>query len=469
MARVPLSIETIRRQIVGLEQVVPLLDGRRRPYINLDNGASTPALKSAQEKVNEFLEWYASVHRGAGFKSQLSTWAYEEARAIVLRFVGADPRANTAIFGKNTTDLLNKLAHHYRARGERVLTTTMEHHSNLLPWRVDGGLVDYVGVRADGRLDEDDLVRKLEAYGGDVGLVAVSGASNVTGYVTPIHRLAEIAHRFGARILVDAAQLAPHRQIEMGHPDDPAHIDFLVLSAHKMYAPFGSGALIGPPDVFADGVPDEVGGGVVDIVTLERTVWNALPERGEAGSPNVVGAIALAAAAEALQAIGWPAIEAHERELTAYALEALRAIRGLRILGSSDPAAVDERLGVISFVLGDMPHALVAAILAHEYGIGVRNGCFCAHPYLLQLLEVSPEEAQAYQAAIERGDRTRIPGAVRASLGIYNTRAEVDELVAALSRIARGDVAGDYVLDRSTGDYALQGYAVRFEDFFSFA
>jgi selenocysteine lyase/cysteine desulfurase len=462
------STEKIRQQIVGIDQQVPLLDGRQRTYINLDNAASTPSLKPVQEKVNAFLEWYSSVHRGAGFKSQLSTWAYEEAREIVLRFVGADPQYSTAVFGKNTTEMLNKLAHRYRARGKRVLTTIMEHHSNLLPWRADGGMVDYVAMRSDGQLDEDDLLEKLEAYDGEVALVAVSGASNVTGHVTDIHRLAEIAHRFGARILVDAAQLAPHRRVAMGHPADPAHVDFLVLSAHKMYAPFGTGALIGPTEIFAEGEPDQVGGGVVDVVTLERTVWNAPPERDEAGSPNVVGAIALAVAAETLQSIGWERIEGHERELTTYALQKMRDIPGLRVLGSADPAAVDHRLGALTFVMGDLSHSLVAAILAHEYGIGVRNGCFCAHPYLMKLLGISPEDQERYQAAIERGDRTQIPGAVRASLGIYSTQAEVDELIRALGKIASGEITGTYLLDQTTGDYTPEGYTVDFEGFFSF-
>ncbi len=462
------SLETIRQQIVGLDKKVPLLDGQLCPYVSLDNAASTPSLRPVQRKVDEFLEWYSSVHRGTGFKSQLSTWAYEEAREIVLRFVGADPESDTVIFGKNATEALNKLAHHYRARGARVLTSVMEHHSNLLPWRAGDGLVDYVGIRPDGRLDEDDLVHKLEQYDGQVKLVAVSGASNVTGYVNPIHRLAEIAHRFGARILVDAAQLAPHRQVEMGRADDPARVDFVAISAHKMYAPYGTGALVGPRDFFAEGEPDLVGGGVVDIVTLERTVWNTPPERDEAGSPNVVGAVALAAAAETLQEIGWSFIEGHERELTAYALRQMRHVPGLRILGSADPENVDDRLGVLAFSLDGVPYSKVAAILAHEHGIGVRDGCFCAHPYLLRLLDVSPEEEARYQADIERGDRSQIPGAVRASLGIYNTPEDVDILVEALTHVARGEYAGDYVLEPASGAYSPRGYQVCFDEFFSF-
>jgi len=460
-------VDGIRRQIVGIDSMVPVLNGHRRPYVNLDNAASTPALRPVQRKVDEFLEYYSSVHRGSGFKSQLSTWAYEKARSIVLDFVEADSAHDTVAFGKNTTEMLNKLAHRYRVRGEWVLTSEMEHHSNLLPWRVAGGLVDYVKVAADGRLDEDDLARKLEERGRRVGLVAVTGASNVTGFINPIHRLAEIAHRYGARILVDAAQLAPHRRIAMGRPGDPAHLDFVALSAHKMYAPYGTGALIGPRSFFAEGEPDLVGGGVIDIVTLERTVWAAPPERDEAGSPNVVGAIALAAAIVALGDIGWEYIEGHERELTAYALEKLCLVPGLRILGNPEPADVNERLGVISFVLENVHHALVAAILAHEYGIGVRSGCFCAHPYLLRLLKVSQAEEARYQTEIEHGDRSHVPGAVRASLGIYNTPAEVDLLIDALMHVARGEYAGAYVLDPAAGAYSPEGYSVEYEKFFS--
>ncbi|HET92189.1 MAG TPA: aminotransferase class V-fold PLP-dependent enzyme [Chloroflexi bacterium] len=463
------NLETIRQQIVGLTSQVPLLNGQLHPYISLDNAASTPALQPVQRRVNEFLAWYSSVHRGTGFKSQLSTWAYEQARHIVLQFVGADPQHDTVIFGKNTTESLNQLAHRFRARDERVLTSVMEHHSNLLPWRADGDeLLDYVAVTPDGRLDEEDLVRKLEQYNGHVKLVAVSGASNVTGYVPPIQRLAEIAHRFGALILVDGAQLAAHRPISMGAPGDPERIDFLALSAHKMYAPFGSGALIGARDFFAQGEPKMVGGGTIDIVTLERTVWTAPPERDEAGSPNVVGAVALAVAAATLQEIGWSFIVDHEQTLTTYALRRLHQVPGLHLLGGGDPERVADRLGVISFVLENTPHALVAAILAYEHGIGVRHGCFCAHPYMLRLLNVPPEEIARYQAGIERGDRSHIPGAVRASLGIYNTAAEVDILVEALTRIARGEYAGEYELDPITGDYTPLGYTVRFEEHFSF-
>ena len=222
--------------------------------------------KSVVEAVNSFLPYYSSVHRGAGFKSRVSTTAYDEAHDTIADFVGADRRRNTVIFGKNTTEAINKLAYRFPvADTSVVLSTEMEHHSNDLPWRARARVVR-ARVTDDGRLDEDDVDRLLAAYGRRVALLTVSGASNVTGLVQPIHRLARKAHAVGARILVDAAQLAPHRRIDVKPDDDPEHLDYVAISAHKMYAPFGTGALIGDRDTFLNGVPEYQGGGTVEIV-----------------------------------------------------------------------------------------------------------------------------------------------------------------------------------------------------------
>jgi selenocysteine lyase/cysteine desulfurase len=235
-----------RERIVGLDRKLPLLDGRLVSYINLDNAASTPPLRDALDAIMRFLPYYSSVHRGSGFKSRLSTAAYDEAHETIGRFVGADMDSNTVIFGKNTTEAINKLAFRYPLRRDSVvLSTMMEHHSNDLPWR-DRAQVIRARLTSEGRLDEDDVDQLLAQYGDRIALLTVSGASNVTGFVQPIHRLARKAHAVGARILVDAAQLAPHRRIDIRPDNDPEHIDFVALSAHKMYAPFGAGALIGP-------------------------------------------------------------------------------------------------------------------------------------------------------------------------------------------------------------------------------
>jgi selenocysteine lyase/cysteine desulfurase len=242
-------------------------------------------------------------------------------------------------------------------------------------------------------LDENHLDRLLEQYADRVKLVAITGASNVTGHLPDIHRIAEKAHKAGAQILIDTAQLAPHRRVSMGALDDPAHLDYVTLSAHKMYAPFGTGALIGRKDTFEQGEPEYRGGGTIEIVTIDHVEWAGAPDRDEAGSPNVVGAVALAAAIKVINKVGMNVIAEHEAELTAYTLDALSSIDGLRIYGDTNPANAANRLGVIPITLNGMSHFLVAAILGAEWGIGVRNGCFCAHPYLLHLLGLSAEES----------------------------------------------------------------------------
>ncbi|MEZ4617071.1 MAG: aminotransferase class V-fold PLP-dependent enzyme [Caldilineaceae bacterium] len=414
------------------------------------------------------MPYYSSVHRGSGFKSCLSTALYEEVHEIIGHFVGADLQTNTVIFGKNTTEAINKLAHRLDLPPNAIVVTTLlEHHSNDLPWRSRATVV-HVHITPEGRLDEADFDRTLAFYGKRVALVAVSGASNVTGFIQPIHRLARKAHAVGARILVDAAQLAPHRPLVMKPDNDPEHLDFVALSAHKMYAPFGTGALVGPKQIFLQSAPEYQGGGTVDIVTRDRVYWTGLPDREEAGSPNVIGAVAMAAAAKLLMKQGMTEIAAQEMTLTSYALEQLHQVPGLVLYGESDPAKVIERVGVIPFNLTGYPHELVAAILGYEGGIGVRNGCFCAHPYVVRLLKLNPTEQQAWQQEILAGNKSRMPGMVRVSLGCQNTRADIDHLVTLLQQIVKGDFEGDYLVDRSTGDYHPIGYHDRWHEHFAF-
>ena len=457
-----------RQLFFGLETSVPLLDGTQRQYINLDNAASTPAFRAVKESVDGFLAYYSSVHRGVGFKSQVSTHAYEAAREAVMAFVGADPALDVCIFGKNTTEAINKLASRFPFTAERdvVLVSAMEHHSNDLPWRQAAKVV-HLSLTPEGRLDEASFDRALQDYAGRVALVAVTGGSNVSGYINPVYRLAEKAHAAGAQILVDCAQLSPHRKVDMLPHDDPRHLDFVTISAHKLYAPFGTGALVGRRSTFEVGEPEYRGGGQVDIVTLDDVAWSTPPEREEAGSPNVVGAVALAAAVKQLQAVGMEQVAQHEADLTAYALPRLQRIPGLHIYGDSDPARAAERLGVIPLQMAGVPHFLLSAILSYEYGIGVRNGCFCAHPYLLHLLGVEEEAATRVRKSILAGDRREVPGLVRVSFGLYNQESEIDELVEALGRIACGEIHGEYEQDTASGDYLPSGWNVDYSSYFS--
>jgi cysteine desulfurase / selenocysteine lyase len=428
--------------LVGADCAVSLADGRQRRYVNLDNAASTPPLRAVLDAVIDFMPWYSSVHRGAGHKSVVSTNRYEDARSTVARFVGADPREHVVIFGRNTTEAINKLSYRLSlAEGDIVLISQLEHHSNDLPWRARARVLR---IRADskGALDEEHAARLLCQHAGCVRLLAITGGSNVTGHMPDIHRLATLAHAAGARILVDAAQLAPHRRIEMGAIDDPGHIDYLALSGHKMYAPFGVGALIGRRDTFELGEPEMRGGGTIRFVSTDEVAWAAAPERDEAGTPNVVGAIALAAAIDALERTGMDAIAAHGVTLMAHALRGLATIPGLRVYGDRDPCGAPQRLGVIPFDIAGVPHDQVAARLSAEHAIGVRNGCFCAHPYLAHLLQLDDAERRAVQRRLAADDHRDSPGLVRISFGAGNTLGDVDALIAALQAIVMHAKAG---------------------------
>jgi cysteine desulfurase/selenocysteine lyase len=461
-----LTIQNVRKRIVGVDAQVPLLDGSLRLYVNFDNAASTPALRPVFDKVNEFMTWYSSIHRGTGFKSQIATEAYDQARHLIGCFVGADLETNIVIFGKNTTEAINKLAYRFPLEPDDVvLVSLMEHHSNDLPWR-QRVRVYHIAVNDDGSLDEEHLEQLLRQHAGQVKLVAISGASNVTGHLNPIHRLAEKTHAAGAKILVDAAQLAAHRAIDMRPDDDPGHLDFVALSAHKMYAPYGTGALIGPISFFSQGTPDMVGGGTVDYVTVESVGWSGPPAREEAGSPNVVGTVAMAQAALSLREMGLNAVARHEAQLTAYALGRLQEIDGVRLYGLTDADRADERLGVIPFSVRGVDHYKVAAVLSFEGGIGVRNGYFCAHPYLLRLLGISSKEALRHQQDIRDGLRVGLPGLVRISFGCYNTTEEVDRAVEMLARVAAGDIEGEYEQDPISGAYWPRNYEPDYEQHF---
>lgn len=442
-----------RSYFIGMDETVPLIGGNSTRYINFDNAASTPPLRPVLDSVNTFSRWYSNVHRGTGYKSRLSSWAFEQSRERVYKFVNAAPETDVVLFTRNTTESVNHLSHRYPFKsGDIVLTTVMEHHSNELPWRKVAQVV-HINVLPDGRVDDNDFAWKLKHYRGRVALVAVTAASNVTGYLNPVHTYARWTHEAGAKIFVDAAQLAAHRPIDMKDPTDPEHLDFLAFSAHKMYAPFGIGVLVGSRKVFEEGDPDLVGGGSVDIVTLENAYWTDLPDKEEAGTPDIMGAVALASAIRFLSTVGWETIIRHESDLTAYALERLGRIHGISIYGDTDPNTSRERLGVIPFNIDQLPHALVAAILSYEWGIGTRNGCFCAHPYVKSILHVDEQAAKNLEHQILHRDRSMIPGTVRASFGLYNSRSEVDVLAEALEAIAGGKYQEGYILDKERGEY----------------
>ncbi|WP_026423689.1 aminotransferase class V-fold PLP-dependent enzyme [Actinokineospora inagensis] len=410
--------------VAGARLVVPLVDGTRVGYANLDHAASAPCLDAVRDAVDELLPWYASVHRGAGFASQVSTKVYERARRVLRRFVGAC-ETDTVVFTRNTTDSLNLLAKALPKATSVVLFDT-EHHAALLPWR--GPSVRRVQTPANA----DDAVHALEEalQATPVGprLVVLTGASNVTGEVWPVAALSAVARRCGARVVLDAAQLAPHRPIDIRALD----VDYVVLSGHKLYAPFGSGALIGRADWLKAAEPYLVGGGataqVVDHGDRLGVAWAAVPERHEAGSPNVVGAHALAVACDTLAA-DWDSVVAHERELLDRLRAGLATVPGLRALSLFGDD--HDRVGVVSFTVNGVEAGLVAAVLSAEHGIGVRDGAFCAHIATRRLLE-----------RVDAGEDR----AVRVSVGLGTRPEHIDRLIAALHALVADGPAVEYAV-----------------------
>lgn len=434
--------------LVGDGVEVPCVDGRDRPYLNLDAAASTGALPAVARRVEEFLPWYSSVHRGAGYKSQLSTRAYEEARAAALAFAGRPAGGDdVAIICRNTTEAINHLAYRLRlAPDDVVVSTVVEHHANLLPWaRLCRRR--FVECGEDGTFTAEAVAAALERVPRP-RLLAITGASNVTGWLPPLDAIIDAAHARGVPVLVDAAQLTPHAPL-------PPAADYVAWSGHKMYAPFGAGVLVGPRATFAEGDPFLAGGGAVDLVDLDEVAWTDPPDREEAGSPNVIGAVALHAAIDEFAAIGWAAMADHDARLHRRLHAGLAAVPGVRVLGPGPEVAA---LPLAAFVVEGVPHALVAARLSAEHAIGVRHGCFCAHPYLVRLLGLSTAEVERYWRAVRRHDRTAMPGAVRASAGLSTTEGDIDRLVAAVADIASGRPSPvTYRQDPVTGDYQVTG------------
>lgn len=434
-----------RPPLVGVDRAVPLVTGQMRRYVNLDYAASTPPLVAVARAVDALLPWYSSVHRGAGFPSQVSTAAYEGARQAVRTFIHARP-GDAIIFTRNTTDAINLFASSL-PDDAHVLAFAVEHHANMLPWR--GHVrVSYLPVPAspdDALATLDDALTAMPA---GYRLVAVTGASNVTGEVWPLDQIVRVAHRHEARVLVDAAQLAPHFPIDMQASD----VDYLALSAHKMYAPFGSGALIGRDDWLRDAPPFLSGGGAVDFVTLDDVMWTSLPDRQEAGSPNVLGAVALGVACQALRGYGMDRLAAEELELAAYARRRLAEIPGITLYELWRGADV-PRLGIVAFNVEGFYHSHLATILSAEHGVGVRHGCFCAHPFMQQLLDFDATEAASIRHDIACGRKDRVPGAVRISIGLGTTRQDIDDITQALMTIVTDGPSWGYRVVEASGEY----------------
>jgi selenocysteine lyase/cysteine desulfurase len=402
---------------LGAGLLVPLADGRVTDYANFDHGASAPCLESVRAAVEAALPSYASVHRGNGYASRITTQWYERARAEVHAFVGAR-EDDQVIFTRQTTDALNLLARAVPADAT-VIVFESEHHAALLPWPAERTIRLQAPSSATQAVTA--VADALRTAPEGPRLVVVTGASNVTGEIFPVAEIAAVAKAHGARVCLDAAQLAPHRVVDIAQLE----VDWVALSGHKLYAPYGTGALIGRSDWLNAADPYLYGGGATAAVSTEGTVWNQGPARHEGGSPNVIGAIALAAACAAITKHR-EAIEQHERSLLARLRTGLAQIPGVTTYSIFGDEA--DRVGTVCFTVDGLSSTVVSAALSAEYGIGVRDGKFCAHPLVGRLLAGSPEHGTA----------------IRASLGLGTTREHVDRLVNAIRSLATDGLTRDY-------------------------
>ena len=446
-------LEKLCASTIGLDVHYQLATGEKTRRIYLDSTASTLQLGIVRDIMDKYLPHYANTHSNAHFNAKLSSREFEWAHDMVVEFVDADPKTHGCFFvGSGATGGINRVARTLsRKWPERdvVITTIMEHHSNDLPHRKNFNKVVHMPVKVTesgfGCADVARIEQALVEYGGRVNYVSVTGVSNVTGIVNPIHDIAELAHRHGALIMVDAAQMGAHMPIQMSGHDNPARdLDIVCLSGHKIYVPGAPGAVVARRDLFSGVEPDEVGGGMVDDVYLDRYLsTDKFPDREEAGTPNIVGAIALASVLYALKKIGMAHIDEEETRLINNTVSQLVKIKDVVVYGETDTGKC-QRAGAISINIRGMHHSLTAAILNDYFNIAVRNACFCAHPYVREMIaddlgehmdDLSNEEIEAL-AELHRG-------MVRASFGLYNDQKDVDALASALRQISENK---DYYL-----------------------
>lgn len=436
---------------IGLETSYRLADGRitRRHY--LDSAASTLAMTCARQVADRLLIHYANTHSQAHFSARIVNDAYQWAHRQVLSLVGAAESPDYLSFfsGTGCTAILNRLARVLAARRPEktlVLTSLMDHHANDLPHRKHSRQaipIPLTGTApALGAIDLTALERLLDDHAGHVNYVAIPAASNVTGIINPIHEIAALAHAHGAWLLVDASQFVAHAPLTVSDTGAAERAwDVLVFSGHKVYAPGAPGAAVARRELLAGIEPDEMGGGMVeDVSSTGYQVTPRFPDREEAGTPNIIGAVQLGAVLNVLQRAGMARLHAGEQRRLRRLLTGLAAIPGVRIYGDFDLDRT-PRLGVISFNLDGLEHGLAAAVLNDYHNVAVRNGCFCAHPYVRELLK--PELwALDLDADAEDAEAWVKPwrGMIRASLGVYTTDADGEALLAGIrDLLARPD------------------------------
>ena len=400
------DVEEVRRDFPILDEKV-----HGKPLVYLDSAATTQKPRVVIERLDRYYRTEnANIHRGIHFLSERATQVYEEARATVARFLGAAD-AREIVFVRGTTEAINLVAQSYGRKfigeGDDIIVSAMEHHSNIVPWQIlreqVGADLRVIPMNDHGELLIDEYER---LFSDRTKLVVVTHVSNALGTINPVGEIIQIAHRRGVPVLVDGAQAVPHLRVDVRKID----CDFYAFSGHKLYGPTGVGVLYGKAGLLDAMPPYQGGGDMISSVTFEKTLYNVLPYKFEAGTPNISGAIGLGAAIDYLSKVRLDLVAAHERELLAYATETVSAIKGVRIIGTAR-----EKAAVLSFVL-DGVHAHDVGTILDQDGIAIRVGHHCAMPVM---------------------ERFGVPATARASIGLYNTREEVDALVGAIEKVKR--------------------------------
>lgn len=419
-------------KVIGTDHIIRLSNGKRRRVVLLNNAATTPPLSTTLKAVNKFLQTYGTFHRGAGPHADLTYKNVQTAIQKIRDFLGVSKK-QTLLFTQNTSSAINLFIRLLGLkRGDIILTSTIEHTSNNLPWSHNSlATVVYINAFDDGALDYGDLEAKLIKYRGRIKLIAITGASNMTGYVPNIKKLSKLAHKNNSLLFIDAAQLAPHRPIDMSRDG----VDALAFSAHKVYAPFGLGVLALPKKIL-DRQPVDPGGGSIDMISEKDIVWAPPEVRHQTGTWNVTGIVATGASCKALMDFGWARLLQHEKKLVEYAVKALSTVPGIVSYIPWAKYLSQDRIGTITFNLPKYHHALLSAILEHEYGIETRAGTICNHRLVRRWHRITDADQKHIESKIRSGNRLASYGIVRISLGLHNTRKDIDELVAALKSIA---------------------------------
>lgn len=419
-------------KVVGTDDHIKLKNRKDTKVILLNNAATTPPFESTLKAVNEYLQTYGALHRGAGPHANLTFQKADEAIKTLRKFLDVtDDQA--LLFTSNTSSAINLFIRMLRLKeNDVIIKSVIEHTSNNLPWSFNSDAKTvYVNAFDDGSLDYEDLEKKVLENAANLKLIAITGASNLTGYIPNIERISKLAHKNNALLFIDAAQLAPHRPISMKNQN----IDALAFSAHKVYAPFGLGILALPKKIL-ETKPVDPGGGSIDMVSEKHVVWASPESRHQTGTWNVTGIIAAAASCKIIMDTGWDKIIEHEKELVHYAAEQLQTVPDITLYVPAEKYLTEDRIGTFTFNLKGYHHALLSAILENEYGIETRAGTICNHRLVRRWFNIDDIKQKEIEEKIEGGDKLASYGIVRASLAIHNTKEDIDALISALKSIA---------------------------------